>query len=109
MGKLATVILGTLGGFVAGILLAPKSGKETREDLKRKAETMKEKSSESFDHISQEAKAGGRKLKDLADDSFENLKANAKEAREEVSRRSDAVKAEADSVKNAARRETREK
>ena len=36
-------ILGAAAGLVAGILTAPKSGKETRQDLKNKAGDMKEK------------------------------------------------------------------
>ncbi len=36
-------IIGTLGGFVAGILTAQKSGKETRADLKEKALEVKDK------------------------------------------------------------------
>lgn len=36
------LILGTLVGGVLGILFAPKSGKETRDDLKKLAEKAKE-------------------------------------------------------------------
>lgn len=34
-------IIGAAAGFVAGVLVAPKSGKETRADLKQKAEDKK--------------------------------------------------------------------
>jgi gas vesicle protein len=34
-------IIGAAAGFVAGVLTAPKSGKETRSDLKQKAEVKK--------------------------------------------------------------------
>ena len=43
MSKLIKLVLAAAGGFVAGVLLAPKSGKETREDLKAKAEEAKKK------------------------------------------------------------------
>jgi gas vesicle protein len=36
-------LLGALGGALAGILLAPKSGEETREDIKNLALDLKEK------------------------------------------------------------------
>ena len=36
MKKLLTVVGAAAAGFVAGILTAPKSGKETRKDLKKK-------------------------------------------------------------------------
>jgi gas vesicle protein len=34
-------IIGVAAGFVAGVLTAPKSGKDTREELKKKAEAKK--------------------------------------------------------------------
>lgn len=37
------MLFGVMAGAVAGILLAPKSGKETREDIKRLAEDFEEK------------------------------------------------------------------
>lgn len=41
MKKVLTVIGAAAAGFAAGILLAPKSGKETREDIKKKAGELK--------------------------------------------------------------------
>lgn len=41
MKKLLTVISAVTAGFVAGVLTAPKSGKETRADLKKKAGELK--------------------------------------------------------------------
>jgi gas vesicle protein len=38
MSKVIKVAVAAAAGFVAGILFAPKSGKEIREDLKHKAE-----------------------------------------------------------------------
>ena len=41
-GKFALgAIFGAVVGVVAGVLAAPKSGKETRKDLKNKAESLK--------------------------------------------------------------------
>jgi len=34
-------IIGAIGGAVAGLLFAPKSGKETRQDIKRQADKAK--------------------------------------------------------------------
>ena len=43
-GKLlAGAVIGAAAGVVAGILTAPKSGRETREDIKTKANEMKHK------------------------------------------------------------------
>ncbi len=41
MRKLLAVLGAAAAGFAAGILTAPKSGKETREDLKKKADEYK--------------------------------------------------------------------
>lgn len=41
MKKVLAVIGAAVAGFAAGILTAPKSGKETRKDLKKKAGKLK--------------------------------------------------------------------
>lgn len=41
MSKSLTVVVAATVGFVAGILLAPKSGKETRREIKEKAADAK--------------------------------------------------------------------
>ncbi len=40
-GMLGMALAGLVAGAVAGVLLAPKSGAETREDIKRVAERMR--------------------------------------------------------------------
>ena len=39
-GKFASFILGGIAGVVGGLLLAPKSGRQTREDIKKKADEV---------------------------------------------------------------------
>ena len=41
MGKTTNILIAAIGGFVAGILLAPKSGEETRSELLSKADDAK--------------------------------------------------------------------
>lgn len=41
MNKTTNVLVAAITGFVAGILLAPKSGVETREEIKNKAREAK--------------------------------------------------------------------
>ena len=41
MRKVLTVLGAAVAGFAAGVLTAPKSGKETRKDLKKKANELK--------------------------------------------------------------------
>lgn len=62
---LAGMFVGGLLGTVAGVLLAPKSGEETREDLKSAAKDAKEKLIDTKDDLKE-------KGKDLIEDVQEN-------------------------------------
>ena len=55
MSKLFKLAVAAVGGFVAGILLAPKSGKETRADIKAKADELKAKSESKVDEFKKAA------------------------------------------------------
>lgn len=58
-GKFALgAIIGAAAGVVAGILTAPKSGKETRADIKAKAEELKQDADKALKH----AKKSGEKV-----------------------------------------------
>jgi gas vesicle protein len=48
MGKRFTigVVIGVIAGSIAGMLTAPKSGRETRDDLRRKAGELKDQVTE---------------------------------------------------------------
>lgn len=43
------LFIGAIAGVAAGILLAPKSGKETREDLKKLSKEFEDKATELYD------------------------------------------------------------
>jgi len=60
-GILEGAAIGVIAGAIAGILLAPKSGKETREDIKKYALEMKDK-------IAGELAAGGKITKEKYDE-----------------------------------------
>jgi gas vesicle protein len=49
-------LIGAAAGLVAGVLTAPKSGKETREDIKNKAEELKQKAVKAADDTKNAAK-----------------------------------------------------
>ena len=49
------ILGGVIGGVVAGILLAPKSGEETREDLKKAADELSEKYSPEINEAKKQA------------------------------------------------------
>lgn len=51
-GGLFALLLGAASGFAAGLLLAPKSGKETREDIKEYAGEFGEKAGKAYQDAS---------------------------------------------------------
>lgn len=63
MGKLTKVAVVAGLGVAAGMLLAPKSGKETRKDLKKKAEKAKEY----FNEKAEQAKEMANETKEMID------------------------------------------
>lgn len=81
MKKLIAVIGAVAAGFAAGILTAPKSGKETREDLKKKAESYKGEA---------EKRAGQAKL--AAKDSVDSIVSGAKRVGDTASETAKEVK-----------------
>lgn len=69
------VIAATVGGFAAGVLLAPKSGKETRDELRAKAEAKRGEAKKKFDDASDLAKKGRKEAEAVA----QNARAHAGE------------------------------
>ncbi|OJU87589.1 hypothetical protein BGO17_01170 [Candidatus Saccharibacteria bacterium 49-20] len=90
MGKVLTVAALTVGAFVAGILLAPKSGKETREEIKHKMDEYRGKAGAGYEEV----KKGAVVVKDELVDSAENLRDIAKDATSGVKRTANRVKEE---------------
>ena len=66
MKKVLTVLGAAVAGFAAGVLTAPKSGKETRKDLKKKANELKK-----------DADKCAAKAKTVAKDTAASLKSGA--------------------------------
>ncbi|MEP7204734.1 MAG: YtxH domain-containing protein [Candidatus Saccharibacteria bacterium] len=74
-GKFALgTIIGAAAGLVAGILTAPKSGKDTRAELKAKAEVLKT-------DVTQKVEKAHTKATDVADDARDRATDAAREAR----------------------------
>lgn len=73
-GRLAFgAIVGAAAGIIAGILTAPKSGRETRADLRERATSLKDEATKHADAISdktdkiiRDAKVQANTLKDRA-------------------------------------------
>ena len=49
LGILTSLLAGLSVGFILGVLFTPKSGKETRKEIKEKSDQVIEKSKEGFD------------------------------------------------------------
>lgn len=84
------VVVATIG-YIAGILTAPKSGKETREDIKKAtdksiAQVEKElkKLHTDLDKILSQVKDSGDKMGDVAKRELEALLKKAKEAKQKL-------------------------
>jgi gas vesicle protein len=78
-------------GYVAGLLTAPKSGKETREDLKNAAKTGLDQAERQLKNISmeladlvEEGKQRGADMSDKARKQLDELVAQARAAREKA-------------------------
>src|SRR4051812_40839947 len=86
-GFLEGALIGAVIGAVAGVLLAPKSGRETREDIKRKTHEISD--------------ATRRKLnsaKDELNDQIKRLKAVASDLKGDLKRESQALLREAENL-----------
>ena len=80
MGKLMNIALIAAGSFIAGILLAPKTGRETRQDLKRIAQGYKEKASAGLDEV----KRGALSVKDELTESAQYIKQDVQDTAQAV-------------------------
>lgn len=66
-GKFALgAIFGAIAGAVAGVLMAPKSGKETREDLKAKSKDLAEDAKVVIEYAKDKAANVGETVKSEA-------------------------------------------
>ena len=62
--SLLTFVAGAAAGFIAGILFAPASGKETRKKIKDQAAKTGEAAKEGYEKITKEAEKGIRMVKE---------------------------------------------
>lgn len=83
MKKVLAIIGAVAAGFAAGILTAPKSGKETRKDLKKKAIKLKadtEKVAGKAVAVAKDSvdslKVGSRKVGDAVTETAKDVKGN---------------------------------
>ena len=92
MSKAINVAVAAAVGFVAGVLFAPKSGKETREEIKHKAGVLKETATEKTMHV-----------KGAMKDGYQSLREGANQVGGEVSEFADHAKASASALSQDAK------
>ncbi len=90
-GSIFTGVVLAIGGYVAGLLTAPKTGKETRRDLAKKANSAKIETEKKLKVVYSEiqsligdAEVKGLKLKDRTKLELEDATKKAKQARDKA-------------------------
>lgn len=111
MSKTLHVIAATVVGFAAGVLMAPKSGKETREDIKDKTLEAKEYTSAKAEQARLAIRDAGTTLKQSvkkadveAEGMTESAKASAKKVSAEAMKLSEEAKVRAARLSDEAKR-----
>lgn len=100
-GKFAAgAVFGALVGIAAGMLAAPKSGKETREDLKARAKEAKIRADAAIDDATVKGKQALNEARGQADTHIKNAKSTVDDYTDRVKRAAVSAKAELDRESN---------
>lgn len=84
---LAGLGVGALAGAVAALLLAPKSGRETREDIKSSAEELKDKADKAMHDLSESSEELVKKSKELLENTKEKVQQAIDAGKQAVARK----------------------
>ena len=87
-------LVGAAAGVVAGMLTAPKSGKETRTDLKRKADELKSDTSAATEKAKARTAKTAEEVRQRADHVSDSAKSTVKDYRGRVERAAASAKKE---------------
>lgn len=114
MAKSKNILLAAAAGFIAGILFAPKSGKETREDINEKVEDAKQFTS---DRIAQAkgmvkdgvdtVKHGAKTVGDQAGELAKSARSSAEVVSGEVGKLGDEAKSRSETASEETKRTAR--
>ncbi len=81
--------LGALIGAIAALLLAPKSGQETREEIARAAEELKKKANKVVEELTESAEELTKKSKELLETTKVKVQSAIEAGKEAMARRKD--------------------
>lgn len=85
--SLLTFMAGAAAGFIAGILFAPASGKETRLKIKDQATKTGEAAKDGYEKIAQEAEKGLRVVKEKTTEGIDAIRDFIEKKKEEYARK----------------------
>jgi len=92
-GKLALgALIGAVAGFVSGVLLAPKSGKETRDEITKDALKVKATAEKDVAEAAKKVKAEATKLKAEATKTADEVYGKAKVVAKDVTTKAKEIK-----------------
>jgi gas vesicle protein len=81
-------VIGAAAGFIAGVLLAPASGKETRKKITDEVGKTGDKAKESFEKVAKEAEKGIRVVKEKTQEGIDAIKDFIDKKKDEFMKRS---------------------
>jgi len=81
-------VVGAAAGFVAGVLLAPASGKETRKKITDEVAKTGDKAKEGFEKVAKEAEKGIRVVKEKTQEGIDAIKDFIDKKKDEFMKRS---------------------
>jgi gas vesicle protein len=81
--SLLTFMAGAAAGFIAGVLFAPASGKETRKKIKEQAAKTGEVAKDSYEKIAKETEKGIRIVKEKTTEGVDAIRDFIEKKREE--------------------------
>ena len=87
--SLLTFVAGAAAGFIAGILVAPASGKETRKKIKEQAVKTGEAAKEGYEKVAKEAEKGIRVVKEKTGEGVDAIRDFIEKKREEFQQKAE--------------------
>ena len=90
--SLLTFVAGAAAGFIAGVLFAPASGKETRKKIKDQAAKTGEAAKESYEKIAKETEKGIRIVKEKTTEGVDAIRDFIEKKREEFKNKAEEEK-----------------
>ena len=84
MGMFGVMTLAAMAGAVTALLLAPRKGAETREQIRLKMLAARRRSQDKIDAATSKAQEGLDKIKSQTDDNVEEVSDMVSEARSQV-------------------------